>query len=81
MGTEPSQPVRNYLVPTVQKAPDGELEEVFKKYKITKAQLPHIKLTDAGIAGIGVGPGDVVKIERKSWQTGETTQYYRLVVE
>jgi len=81
MATELAQTVRNYLVPTIEKASDEEVDKVCKTYGITKAQLPHIKLTDAGLAGIAVGQGDVVKIDRKSWQTGEHTQYFRLVVE
>ncbi len=81
MGTTLEQPVRNYLVPTIQKASGEELDELCKTYKITKAQLPHIKMTDAGLTGVSVGAGDVVKIERRSWQTGEKTLYYRLVVD
>lgn len=81
MGTEAAQTVRNYLVPTIFKATDEEFDKFCKTFNVTKAQLPHIKTTDAGLVGIAVGPGDVVKIHRKSWQTAEQTVYYRLVVE
>lgn len=81
MATDAAQTVRNYLVPTIEKASEEELDKFCKTYDITKAQLPHIKVTDAGLSGLAVGAGDVVKIHRKSWQTGEQTVYFRLVVD
>ncbi len=81
MATETAQTIRNYLVPTIEKASDEELDKFCKTYNITKAQLPHIKTTDAGLVGLAVGPGDVIRAQRTSWQTGEKTLYYRLVVE
>ena len=73
--------VKNYLVPSMDKATDEEIAALCKQYNMTIQQLPHIKMTDAGLAGISVGAGDVVKIKRKSWLTGESTLYYRLVVD
>ena len=81
MGTDTQETVNNYLVPKMQKATSEEIEKLSKTYNITSAQLPHIKMTDAGLAGLSVGAGDVVKIHRKSWLTGEETLYYRQVVD
>ncbi|MBI5226756.1 DNA-directed RNA polymerase subunit H [Candidatus Micrarchaeota archaeon] len=81
MGTDTQETVNNYLVPKMEKATSEEIEKLSKTYNITAAQLPHIKMTDAGLTGIAVGAGDVVKIHRKSWLTGEETLYYRQVVD
>ncbi len=81
MGKETQEAVRNFLVPIVEKASKEEIEEACKEYNITTSQLPHIKVTDAGLKGLSVGAGDIIKITRKSWVTDGKTAYYRLVVE
>ena len=52
---------------------EKEAEEFLKKINISKAQLPKILSTDAGLPE-GCNVGDIIKIERK---TGE---YHRVVV-
>ena len=57
-----------------------EAEEVLEKYHCKATDLPLIFVTDPAIIGIGVKPGDMIKITRKSATAGESF-YYRYVVE
>ena len=53
---------------------------VLKKYNCKPTELPLIFVTDPAILGLGVKPGDMIKISRKSPTAGESL-YYRYVVE
>lgn len=55
-----------------------EVDELLKKYGITKQQLPKIKATDPIAVLMGVKRGQVLRIIRKSLTAGKT-DYYRLV--
>ena len=57
-----------------------EAEEVLEKYHCKTTDLPLIFVSDPAIIGIGVKPGDMIKITRKSATAGESF-YYRYVVE
>lgn len=57
-----------------------EAEEVLRKYNCTPTELPLILVTDPAIVGLGVRPGDMIRILRKSPTAGQST-YYRYVVE
>ena len=57
-----------------------EAEAVLKKYNCRPTDLPLIFVTDPAILGLGVKPGDMIKISRKSPTAGESL-YYRYVVE
>ncbi len=57
-----------------------EGEEIIKKYNCKPTELPLIFVTDPAILGLGVKPGDMIKITRKSPTAGESL-YYRYVVE
>ena len=57
-----------------------EAEDVLKKYNCTPTQLPLIFVNDPAIVGLGVKPGDMIKITRKSGTAG-VSLYYRYVVE
>ena len=57
-----------------------EAEEVLKKYNCKPTELPLIFVTDPAILGLGVKPGDMIKISRKSPTAGKSL-YYRYVVE
>jgi DNA-directed RNA polymerase subunit H len=57
---------------------DGE--EILKKYNCKPTELPLIFATDPAILGLGVKPGDMIKITRTSSTAGESL-YYRYVVE
>ena len=57
-----------------------EAEQVLKEYNCNATELPLIFVTDPAIIGLGVKPGDMIKITRKSGTSGESF-YYRYVVE
>ena len=57
-----------------------EAEEVLEKYHCKSTDLPLIFVSDPAIIGLGVKPGDMIKITRKSATAGESL-YYRYVVE
>lgn len=57
-----------------------EAEKVLKKFNCKPTELPLIFVTDPAILGLGVKPGDLIKITRKSPTAGESL-YYRYVVE
>ena len=55
-------------------------EDVLKQFNCKPTELPLIFVSDPAIMGLGVKPGDMIKITRKSATAGEST-YYRYVVE
>ena len=57
-----------------------EAEEVLQKFNCKPTELPLIFVNDPAIIGLGVKPGDMIKITRKSSTAGESI-YYRYVVE
>ena len=57
-----------------------EAEEVLQKFNCNATELPLIFVNDPAILGLGVKPGDMIKITRKSGTSGESL-YYRYVVE
>ena len=58
----------------------SDAEEVLKKFNCQPTELPLIFVNDPAIVGLGVKPGDMIKISRKSSTAGESI-YYRYVVE
>ena len=57
-----------------------DAEEILEKYHCKTTDLPLIFANDPAIIGLGVKPGDMIKITRKSATAGESL-YYRYVVE
>ena len=57
-----------------------EAEEVLETYHCQPTDLTLIFANDPAIIGLGVKPGDMIKITRKSATAGESF-YYRYVVE
>ena len=57
-----------------------EAEEVLEKYHCQPTELPLIMANDPAIVGLGVKPGDMIKVIRNSATAGESF-YYRYVVE
>ena len=57
-----------------------EAEEVLEKFNCKPTELPLIFVNDPAIIGLGVKPGDMIKITRKSSTAGEGI-YHRYVVE
>ena len=68
------------LVPKHEIMTKKEAEEVLKKYHCRTTDLPLIFANDRAIQRLGVKPGDMIKITRKSATAGESF-YYRYVVE
>ena len=57
-----------------------ESKQVLKDFNCMPTELPLIFVNDPAIIGLGVKPGDMIKITRKSPTAGESI-YYRYVVE
>ena len=57
-----------------------ESEQVLKDFNCMPTELPLIFVNDPAIIGLGVKPGDMIRITRKSPTAGESI-YYRYVVE
>tara|TARA_B100002003_G_scaffold58240_1_gene53687 strand:- start:170 stop:424 length:255 start_codon:yes stop_codon:yes gene_type:complete len=57
-----------------------EAEGVLEKYHCKATELPLIFATDPAIIGLGVKPGDMIKITRKSATAGDSF-YFRYVIE
>ena len=72
--------LKHKLVPSHVIISENEKKELFEKLKITPDQLPKILNTDPTCISIGVKPGQIVKIIRKSPTAGEAVAY-RFVVE
>ncbi len=69
----------NFLIPKHRKLDEKEVTSLLKKYKISKQELPIIKLSDPALSDLNVEVGDVVEIERKSF--AGKTKYYRVIEE
>ena len=57
-----------------------EAYDILKQFNCKPTELPLIFVTDPAIMGLGVKPGDMIKITRKSATAGKSN-YYRYVVE
>ena len=68
------------LVPKHEIMPIEEAEQVLKKYNCKTIELPLIFANDPAIVGLGVKPGDMIKVTRKSATAGESF-YYRYVIQ
>ena len=58
----------------------NEAEDVLKKFNCMPTELPLIFVNDPAIIGLGIKPGDMIRITRKSPTAGKSI-YYRYVVE
>lgn len=77
------EPVRvpdHRYVPRHEIVTKEEAEGVIREYNCRLTELPLIFASDPAILGLGVKPGDLVRITRKSSTAGESV-YYRYVVE
>ena len=68
------------LVPKHEIMIKEEAEQVLEKYHCKATELPLIFANDPAIVGLGVKPGDMIKIIRKSATAGESF-YHRYVIE
>jgi len=67
--------VPKHEIMTIEKA-----EQVLEKNHCKATELPLIFANDPAIVGLGVKPGDMIKITRKSATAGESF-YYRYVIQ
>ena len=58
----------------------NEAQKVLDEFNCKPTELPLIFVTDPAIIGLGVKPGDMIRITRKSGTSG-ISLYYRYVVE
>ena len=70
----------HFYVPKHEIITKKEAEDVLEKYHCQPTNLPLIFVNDPAILGLGVKPGDMIKITRNSATAGESF-YYRYVVE
>ena len=68
------------LVPKHAKISDKGKKALFANYTIDSTLLPKISIHDPAVADLGVKPGDVIKIVRKSPTAGEVV-FYRGVID
>lgn len=68
----------HYLVPKIEKVGEKELSSLLAAMHCSKEDLPLIKISDAGLKGVDVAPGDVVRVARDK---SKKELYYRLVVD
>ncbi len=71
--------ITHILVPEHILLNEKEKNAILEKYNVTLSELPKIFVTDVAIVPLGVKPGDVIKIVKKSQTAGETV-YYRGVI-
>jgi len=57
-----------------------DAEKVLKDFNCNPTELPFIFVNDPAILGLGVKPGDMIRITRNSGTAGQSF-YYRYVVE
>ncbi len=68
------------LVPKHEIMTRQEAQEVLDRFHCQPTDLPLIFATDPAIVGLGIKPGDMIRITRQSATAGES-EYYRYVVE
>ncbi len=68
------------LVPKHEKLSAEEAKKVLEQYHTTIKEMPKILTSDPALRGLGVKPGDIVKITRKSYTAGVSV-FYRGVVD
>jgi DNA-directed RNA polymerase subunit H (RpoH/RPB5) len=71
---------KHVLVPKHAKLSDKEKKELLEKYNSSVRELPKILKKDPAISHLDVTHGDVIKISRKSYTSGESV-FYRVVLD
>lgn len=72
--------LKHELVPPAKVLKPDEQEQLFKKYNLTNVKnLPEISRFDPQAMAIGIRPGQIVKLERKS-PTAMISLYYRVCI-
>jgi DNA-directed RNA polymerase subunit H len=66
-------------VPEHEVLSEEEVEEILKRYNITKGQMPKILASDPMAKKVKAKPGDVIRIKRESKTAGKSI-FYRVVI-
>lgn len=72
--------VAHELVPKHEKLTKEEAKKILDEYHMTIKEMPKLSASDPAVRNLGVKPGDIVKITRKSYTAGESI-FYRGVVD
>ena len=56
--------------------PKDEGEKLLTEFKVTRLQIPKIRVKDAALAGMGAKAGQIIEVSRQ-----DGSKNYRLVVE
>jgi DNA-directed RNA polymerase subunit H len=70
---------KHVLIPKHAKVSEKEKSELLERYGVSELELPRMLKTDAAISDLGVKPGDIIRIVRKSPTAGESI-FYRVIV-
>ena len=66
------------LVPKHEKLSEQEIQDVLRRFNISKKQLPAILKKDPAVKSLDVKKGDIIKIQRNSKTLGKSI-FYRVV--
>lgn len=80
MASEDVHVQQHQLVPKHSLLSQEEIEELLKRYNISKRQMPSMSLKDPALQELNAQVGDVVKVTRNSPTQG-TSYFYRVVHE
>ena len=64
------------LIPQHKLLPKDEGEKLLTEFKVTRLQIPKIRVKDAALAGMGAKAGQIIEVSRQ-----DGSKNYRLVVE
>ena len=70
---------KHKLVPKHEVLSPKEREDLLKRYRVERYQLPMIKSSDIVAVAIGAKPGDVIKVTRESPTAGKHVSYRYVV--
>ncbi|MCX6706872.1 MAG: DNA-directed RNA polymerase subunit H [Candidatus Woesearchaeota archaeon] len=71
---------KHALVPKHSKLSEKEKKELLEKYNSSVREFPKILKKDPAISHLDVSHGDMIKITRKSYTSGESV-FYRAVLD
>lgn len=78
--SQPFNPTEHTFVPKHEKLSVKEAKAILEKYHAGIKEMPKIGVHDPAIVALGAKQGDIIRITRKSYTTGETV-FYRGVVD
>lgn len=64
------------LIPQHKLLPKDEGEKLLSEFKVTRMQIPKIRVKDAALIGMGAKAGQIIEVSRQ-----DGSRNYRLVIE